>query len=585
MMRKLFTFLTILISVTVLLAQKTVLPNYSTEQEKQQLQFYTPTRNVGIQSPPPGTGIRTAAEWEEMRGTVVAWEGYEDFLSEIVRYAEAEGLVYIFTSDSNSTRSTLQSNGVSLDNIRCLDQNLNSVWIRDYGANNVYVDSVGDLVFVDWIYNRNRPADDTSPEYLANYLSIPLYASTNPPTDLVNTGGNFMSDGQGNAFCSMLVMDENEATSSFNQTPKTEAEVDAIMEDYMGILSYRKMTDLPYDGIHHIDMHIKILDEQTLLVGEYPSGVADGPQIEENLQYILDNFQTCFGTDYKVIRIPMPIGKNWGGSPAWPDNNGTYNTYTNSLIINKTILVPIYMSEETDTTAIRIYQDAMPGYNVIGIDSRDPIQASGAIHCTSHEIGVDNPLLIVHLPLEDQAASVNTYKVKANIQHRDGISWGKVYYSINNNTSYQSVDMVNTTGNFWEADIPHQTEGTEIYYYVEAHATSGKEQVRPMPAPAGYWKFKILLGTQVNTNITEDLNIKYYNKDGNLNIYFTSKDAQDIQIDLYNQMGAKLGTVVNTRTYHGVNQYAINTNNYAPGIYFIKVKYANQYYNEKVLIK
>jgi hypothetical protein len=127
MMKKLFTFFTILISVTMLLAQKTVLPNYLTEQEKQQLQFYTPTRNIGTQSPPPGTGIRTAAEWEEMRGTVVAWEGYEDFLSEIVEYAQAEGMVYIFTSDSNDTRYTLQNNGVPLDNIRCLEQNLNSV--------------------------------------------------------------------------------------------------------------------------------------------------------------------------------------------------------------------------------------------------------------------------------------------------------------------------------------------------------------------------------------------------------------------------------------------------------------------------
>lgn len=584
-MKKLFTFLTILISVTVLLAQQTVLPNYSTEQEKQQLQFYVPTRDIGTQSPPSGTGIRTAAEWEEMRGTVIAWEGYENFLSNIVKYAQVEGLVYIFTSDSNDTKATLQSNEVPLDNIIYLDKNLNSVWIRDYGANNVYIDSVGDLVFVDWIYNRNRPADDTSPEYLANYLNIPLYASTNPPTDLVNTGGNFMSDGQGNAFCSMLVMDENEETSNYNQTPKTEDQVDTIMKDYMGILSYRKMEDLPYDGIHHIDMHMKLLDEQTLLVGEYPNGVADGPKIEENLQYILDNFQTCFGTDYKVIRIPMPIGKNWGGNPAWPNNNGSYNTYTNSLIINKSILVPIYMNEETDTTAIRIYKEAMPGYNIIGIDARNPIKASGAIHCTSHEIGIDNPLLIVHLPLEDQAASVNTYKIKANIQHRDGIAWAKIYYSINNNTNYQTVDMINTTGNFWQADIPNQVEGTEIYYYIEAHATSGKEQVRPMPAPAGYWKFKIILETKVNTNITENLNIKFYNKDGNLNIYFTSQEAHNIQIDLYNQMGAKLGTIVNTKTYHGVNQYVINTNKYAAGIYFIKVKYNNRYYNEKVLIK
>ena len=47
-----------------------------------------------------------------------------------------------------------------------------------------------------------------------------------------------------------------------------------------------------YDGIHHIDMHMKLLDESTLLVSEYPTGVADGPQIEANLQYVLSNFTT-----------------------------------------------------------------------------------------------------------------------------------------------------------------------------------------------------------------------------------------------------------------------------------------------------
>ena len=33
-------------------------------------------------------------------------------------------------------------------------------------------------------------------------------------------------------------------------------------------------------------MHMKLLNEETLLVAEYPEGLSDGPQIEENLQYI-----------------------------------------------------------------------------------------------------------------------------------------------------------------------------------------------------------------------------------------------------------------------------------------------------------
>ena len=583
-MKKLFIFLSILVS-TILFSQKTVLPNYLTEQEKSELKFYTPAKNVGTQSPPPGTGLRTAAEWEEMRGIVISWQGYDDFLSEIVKNAKSEGKVYIFTTDSNDTKTTLQNNGITLDsNIKYLDKTTNSVWIRDYGANNVYIDSVGDLVFVDWVYNRNRPDDDVSPEYLANYLSIPIYAATNPPTDLVNTGGNFMSDGQGNAFASMLVMDENETTSSFNQTEKTEADVDTIMKDYMGIKSYRKMTNLPYDGIHHIDMHIKLLDEQTLLVGEYPNGIADGPQIEQNLQYVLDNFKTCFGTDYKVIRIPMPP-EIWSGDEYYPDDGGAYCTYTNSLIINKTVLVPIYMNEEYDTTAIRIYKDAMPGYNIIGIDARNPIQASGAIHCTSHEIGVNSPLLITHLALSDQLDTVNTYKIKANIQHQDGINTAQLYYSINNTDDYQVINMTNTNGHIWEAEIPHQIEGTKIYYYIKAVSNNGKQQFRPMSAPNGYWKYKIISTNKLADIITEKINIKYYNKNGNLYIYFTSEKSKNIQIDLYNLMGIKLGTVIKSRTYHGVNQYSINTSDYETGIYFIKMKYGKQYYTRKVLIK
>ena len=45
-------------------------------------------------------------------------------------------------------------------------------------------------------------------------------------------------------------------------------------------------------------MHMKLLNEETLLVGEYPTGIADGPQIEANIQYVLANFQNTFGKQF-----------------------------------------------------------------------------------------------------------------------------------------------------------------------------------------------------------------------------------------------------------------------------------------------
>ena len=87
----------------------------------------------------------------------------------------------------------------------------------------------------------------------------------------------------------------------------------------MGIDNYILMEVLPYDDMFHIDMHMKLLDEQTVLVAEYPEGIADGPQIEANLQYVLSNFNSAFGTPYKVIRIPSPPSTR-----KLSDNNGSY---------------------------------------------------------------------------------------------------------------------------------------------------------------------------------------------------------------------------------------------------------------------
>ena len=102
----------------------------------------------------------------------------------------------------------------------------------------------------------------------------------------------------------------------------------------------------PFDGIHHIDMHMKLLDEETILMAEYPAGVADGPQIEANLEYVLSNHTSKWGTPFEVVRIPSPPEPGWGG--GFPDEGGNYMTYTNSVFVNNTILLPTYY-EEFDT--------------------------------------------------------------------------------------------------------------------------------------------------------------------------------------------------------------------------------------------
>ncbi len=544
-----------------------MLPKGLSQEEAKSEWTYILPQPKGITNP-PSSPVRTAAEWEEMQGVLISWKsGYESFLSQIVRYAREEATVYIYCSDSNTVKNYLLQNGIATTNIRYIISSLNSVWIRDYGPNNVYTNDVDSLLFVDWVYNRPRPQDDVSPQYIANLLNVPLYQCTQPPTDLVHTGGNFMSDGFGTGFSSKLVLDENASVTQYNQTPKTEQQINTIMQNFMGINRYIKMENLPYDGIHHIDMHIKLLNEETLLVGQYPQGISDGPQIEANLNYVLNNFNSVFGTPYKVVRIPMPPSP----SGTWPSQGAYYRTYTNSLILNKTVLVPTYY-EQYDTTALRIYRQAMPGYRIIGINANSVISQSGAIHCTTHEIAAFNPLLISHQPLPNTDNIWTPYQVDALIKHKTGIQEAKIYYRTDTTQPYVSIPMTLTNSNnhTWTGYIPVQSNHTTVYYYIWAKANSGKTQVRPMPAPAGYWKFHVYNPTGAMQLTDDNFSVKPYYQDNLLTLDLFTTTEMKANITLLNSLGQKLLTVYSGNLLQGHQEFKVPIQ-LAKGMYLLNI--------------
>lgn len=450
----------------------------------------------GIETPPPFSELRTAAEWEEIEVLTIAWEGFPCILKQIVAASVSECRVVVFTENPSSTSNYLTSGScggaINLENVDIIQADLNTIWIRDYGANTVYGSWNDDRILVDWMYNRPRPDDDIIPDALADHLEIDLYSTTAEPYNLMNTGGNWMSDGFGTAFESELVLDENQGGSTWwTDFPNhTTEEIEGIFEDFMGVHTFIKMPTLPYDGIHHIDMHMKLLDESTLMVSEYPEGVADGPQINANVDYVLSNFTTKWGTPFNIIRIPSP--PQLGG--GYPNTGGWYETYSNAVFVNEKILLPTYY-EEYDTTAIRIWEEAMPGYEIVGIDcdgSENIISLSGAIHCITHSVSVEDPLIISHLPLPDTENTTDPYTVEAYLSHRSGILQANLFYSDNPYGPWTEISMNDLgDGENWTADIPAAPEDSDIFYYISANANSGKTGSRPMPAPEGWWTFHI----------------------------------------------------------------------------------------------
>ncbi|MBK9318476.1 MAG: agmatine deiminase family protein [Bacteroidetes bacterium] len=519
---------------------------------------------------PPSSPVRTIAEWEELQALVVGWKSYPTILRQIVAAAKAETrviIVYATPDNPTSLTSYLASGGVDTINVTFLAAPVNSVWARDYGPWSAYTNDVDSLITIDWIYNRPRPSDDAVPVAVSNYIGTPLYQTTTAPWNLVHTGGNFMTDGFGTGFSSELVLEENSSAGGFgiNHTP---AEVDTIMKQFMGINRYIIMDKLPYDVIHHIDMHMKLLDEETLLVGEYPPGVADGPQIEANLQFVLANYNSVYGTPYKVIRIPMPDDNN-----LYPNNGGDYFTYTNSSFINKTVILPVYGISE-DTTAVRIYEESLPGYTIVPINCISMIGALGALHCITKEVGTNDPLLISHQALPNTTDTLNSYTVSARIQHRSGISTATLYWRTDTLQPWQSVSM-NPAGTFmWDGAIPAQTVGTKVYYYIGATAVSGKTQVRPLPAPAGNWRFEVTGTTFLTENNGSGMKIDVFPNPcrGITCISIENKPLSPADIILCDATGRMVQLISTGALKKESNKFFFDASQLAAGVYFIRIR-------------
>mgnify|MGYP001495965463 FL=1 len=558
------------------------------------------TSSITIYTTPPSEEVRTMAEWEEIQALTITWSTdyniqEETILSQIVANAVQECQVIIICEEESEVESYLLNQGISTENVNFIKTDFNNIWIRDYGQNTVYKNDVSEAILVDWIYNRNRPYDDLIPEKVAEYFNMNMHNTTQAPWDLMATGGNFMSDGMGTAFSSELIVDENSggyAWEGFDGNiyypDHTLEEINYTLEEFMGIDRYIIMENLPYDGIHHIDMHMKLLNEETLLIAEYPEGVADGPQIEANIQYVLENYNSAFGTPYEVIRIPSPPSS----SGNYPDNNGYYRTYTNSVFVNNTVLVPFYRTEY-DTIAQRIYEEALPGYNIIGIDvdnqGQNLISFSGAIHCITHSVGVNEPLLIQHQELED-SYPIEQYNVSASIQHQSGIASANLFWTTNLDQGYQSLSMTNTDGNNWSAFIEEILSApNSVYYYIEATANSGKTLSRPLPAPEAYFKFNILEqnNASLSQNNTTNIEISVYPNPASAItcIPVNCVESFEGQISLTDVLGKVVTTIYEGNFLSGLNQFFIHANDYAKGMYFIVLDSEESKIRKRLIIK
>ena len=347
------------------------LPRNLTGEEQSRLHEIGINRTI---TDPPDSIVYTPAEFDSVTGVIFAWEAYPTLLTNLIKEVAEDDTAWVVvdnTSEQNSVSNTLSNANVNMDRVVFQVIETNSVWVRDYGPWWI-IEPENSLAIIDLVYNRPRPLDDTYPESAAGYFGINYYG-----LGLIEAGGNMLLDGQGAVIVSNVIFD---GSQGFDPN-LTQDQLEQYFLDYFGVHKVIVTPHLINDGTGHIDMFVKLINDSTIIVGEYENQSAGYPgnyDICNQVASQLANETNGAGRPFNIVRMPMPSY-----------NNGITYTYINSLIVNNKVLVPIYgLSTEfaNDDSVLALYETIMPGVEAVGFDCNQIIPANGAIHCIAMKV-------------------------------------------------------------------------------------------------------------------------------------------------------------------------------------------------------
>lgn len=441
-----------------------------------------------LPTPAPSGFVQSIAEFEKMQGVVIAVRNNFGVPLSLISEIALDDTLYVLVEDQsgqNDVNTDFIANGVNLDKVVYIQTQLNSYWTRDYAPWFIREDSA--ISIIDFPYNRPRPKDDAVPVVMAGFLGTNYYGM-----NMLHTGGNYMTDGMGKGISTDLVSDENTTMSA--------SDIATMAEQYLGLNDYELATDPLGEYIKHIDCWGKFLDVDKILIGQVPITDTRYADFEALADYYA-NKPSSYGTNYEVYRTYSPNDQ----------------PYTNSLILNRKVFVPFVdgNGSQWNDTAKAVYEEAMPGYEVIGIPETQYISwyNTDALHCRTHGIADLGMLYIRHTPLHDTLAyDPLGIQIFAHIKaYSDSslISDSLLVYYKKPNSSYQTVSLSLDSANSYSGNIP-VNYGDTVWYYIAASDNSGRRATHPFIGPADAHQFFVEQLVQSNSTLAKTEEFKLF---------------------------------------------------------------------------
>lgn len=522
-----------------------------------------------VETNPPTGEIRNIGEFEQMEGALIRYPfGIPYALIAEISMNTTLWTIVANISQKNTVTTNYTSHGVNLANCKWIIAPTDSYWTRDYGPWFIRYD-VHKLGIIDFPYNRPRPADDEIPKFVADSLDIEWFGM-----NIIHTGGNYMTTGTGISASTDLVITENQ-----NQTI---AQINQKALDYMGVTNYYLPPDPNGTYIDHIDCWGKFLAPDKVLIRKVPSTHSQYTLIEQAAAYFAQT-NSSYGTPFKIFRVNTPSNQ----------------PYTNSIILNNKVLMPYMNNITTDTAAQHVYQNAMPGYQVIGFTGLSGAgwESTDALHCRVIGVADRGMLEIIHMPYNGNQPVLSQYPVNAEIYDYgfDGLYPDSVqlFYKVGNG-SYQNLVMTPTGLNQYTANIPGAPLGSIISYYLRAVDSSGKSAMHPIMGSLDPHVFEIgtsgIEPAQGYFPETASLEKNYPNPFSNETMLsYTIRTKGFVNLDIFTVDGRKVRTLIDKN--QEIGHYNIIWNGYSDdgspleaGVYLCKLQFASHYWIQKLVI-
>ncbi|MBC8319525.1 MAG: agmatine deiminase family protein [Bacteroidetes bacterium] len=493
--------------------------------------------------------ITIPAEYEKNDKLILVWpylSGVDSIIGEITGIAKQVVNVEIIYNpdstqfDTTQIRSFLSNMGINNENVSFIPAFSNTYWLRQYSpitGYGVFIDSLVQYLGNPGFSSYNRPADDSIPVQLANFWNMD-FAEYN----LEFESTNVQYDGLRNLFVGDHIIEQN--------IPMDEVEISFALNSYYSTGEVIFIPSLDQSGggnFHSIDMYMKLLDSETILVASIPDTLPDYAAIED-IVFELSSISSYYGSNYKIIRILSPPNDN-GNYPIIPEDE--MRTYTNSLILNNTVIVPSYGLPEFDFAAYNIYEKYMPGYNIYMVDARLLTPNYGSIHTITKEIPQSNFLRILHEKVTGPQEFISDFHINCLVASGNQVEEMWLYYKLNNDTSYTKTTIHLVCPQHFGTIAGLQTTDT-VHYYIEA-ISSSTTTTYPLSAPEGnftFW-FDIVNIDETYVN-TYDFELVPNPSNGKFAIIRQNENSE-IRIKIFNSVGqlvfvtqAYTGEIINT---------------------------------------